>query len=230
VPLTRRVLNRLVHAGRRWVQRAGAIQPGTDLADSFGTFGAGSYITYPMATLYGARAIHIGEDTLVGRDCSLLVGYAPDDAVLPERGIVIGDRCVIGAGTTITAHASIVIGDDVWFGNQVFVSDASHGYQDPDTPIGVQLGPHQPVVVGAGTWVGHGTIILPGARIGRHVVVGAGSVVRGEIPDHAVVAGVPARVVRHFAPKTGWVSTHDPADVRPAWTASEVAAMLAGEA
>jgi acetyltransferase-like isoleucine patch superfamily enzyme len=222
-------LNRWVHACRRWVQRAGAIQPGTDLADSFGTFGAGSFITYPMATLYGASSIHIGEDTLVGRDCSLLVGYAPDEPGIPDRGIVIGDRCVIGAGSTLTAHTSITIGDDVWFGNQVFVSDASHGYQDPETPIGLQLGAHQPVVIGAGSWIGHGTIVLPGARIGRQVVVGAGSVVRGTIPDHAIVAGVPARVVRRFEPDVGWVASGDPSDTRPAWTTSEVAAMLSGD-
>ncbi len=230
MPLTRRVLNRLVHAGRRWVQRAGAIQPGTDLAESFGSFGAGSYITYPMATMYGASSIHIGADTLVGRDCTLLVGYAPDDTEIPDRGIVIGARCVIGAGSTLTAHASITIGDDVWFGNQVFVSDASHGYQDPETPIGLQLGGHRAVTVGAGSWIGHGTIILPGSQIGRHVVVGAGSVVRGEIPDHAVVAGVPARVVRQFDREVGWVSTTDPSDTRPAWTTSEVATLLAGDA
>ena len=60
MPLTRRILNRVVHAARRWVERAGAIQPGTDLAESFGTFGSGSLITYPMATLYGASSIHIG--------------------------------------------------------------------------------------------------------------------------------------------------------------------------
>lgn len=230
MPLTRRLLNRLVHAGRRWVQRAGAIQPGTDLAESFGAFGAGSYITYPMATMYGAPSIHIGEDTLIGRDCTLLVGYAPDDAVVPERGIVIGDRCVLGAGSTLTAHESITIGDDVWFGQRVFVSDASHGYQDPETPIGLQLGQHQPVVVGAGSWVGHGAIILPGARIGRQVVVGAGSVVRGTVPDHCIVAGVPARIVRRLDPGVGWVAASNPGDVKPAWTASEVAAMLAGEA
>jgi acetyltransferase-like isoleucine patch superfamily enzyme len=227
--LLRRLTNRAVHAVHRWVIRAGAIQPGTDLADSFGSFGAGSYVTFPIATLYGARSIHIGEDTLIGRDCTLLVGYSPDDPHLPEAGIVIGDRCVIGAGTKLTAHESIRLGDDVWFGQDVFVSDASHGYQDPETPIGLQLGAHRPVAIGDGTWVGHGSIILPGTRIGRHVVVGAGSVVRGAVPDHTVVAGVPARVVRALGPD-GWVATGDPTDVRPAWTATEVAAMLAGEA
>ena len=219
--------NRLVHAAHRWVARAGAIRPGTDAAEAFGTFGAGSYITFPMATMYGARSIHIGEDTLIGRSCSLLVGYSPDDRNVPERGIVIGDRCVLGAGSVLTAHASIVIEDDVWFGQNVFVSDASHGYQDPETPIGLQLGPHQPVVIGEGSWIGHGAIVLPGTRIGRHVVVGAGSVVRGVVPDHAVVAGVPAKVVRRLEPGVGWAATSDPDDVRPAWTASDVAALMA---
>ena len=52
---------------------------------------------------------------------------------------MIGDRCVIGARTSLTAHTSIVLGDDVWCGQDVFVSDASHGYQDPSVPIGRQL-------------------------------------------------------------------------------------------
>jgi acetyltransferase-like isoleucine patch superfamily enzyme len=228
--LSRRLLNRAVHVAHRWVERGGAIQPGTDLADSFGRFGAGSYIAYPMATLFGARSIHLGRDSLIGRSCTLIVGYGPDDAALPERGLVIGDRCVIGARTTITAHESITIGDDVWCGQDVFISDASHGYQDPETPVGLQLGTHQPVVIGAGSWIGHGAIILPGTTIGRQVVVGAGSVVRGAVADHSIVAGVPAKVVRHLEPAHGWVSANGSGDVKPAWTASEVAALMRGEA
>lgn len=210
------------------MDEAGAIQPGTDLADAFGSFGARSYMTYPMGTLFGQRSIHIGEGTLIGAHCTMLVGYSPADEVLPERGLVIGDRCVIGAGTILTAHDSITIDDDVWFGRDVFVSDASHGYQDPETPIGLQLGAKQPVTIGAGSWIGHGAIILPGTTIGRQVVVGAGSVVRGTVEDHAVVAGVPAKVVRRLEPEVGWVATSGSSDVRPAWTAAEVAAMLAG--
>ena len=58
--------------------------------------------------------------------------------------------------------------------------------------------------IGAGSWLGAGAIILPGARIGRNVVVAAGSVVRGEVPDRCVVAGVPARIVREFQGLAGW--------------------------
>lgn len=229
MPLLRRPLNRLVLAARRWIADAGAIQPGTDQADAFGTFGASSYVAHPMATLFGERSIHIGEGTLIGANCTLSVGHSPDDRVLPERGLEIGARCVIGARSILTAHHSIRVGDDVWFGQNVFVSDSGHGYQDPETPIGLQLGAHDAVSIGAGSWVGHGAIILPGARIGRNVVVGAGSVVRGPVPDHTVVAGVPAKVVRRLEPGVGWVPTSGTGEIRPAWTAAEVAAMLAGE-
>ncbi len=108
---------------------------------------------------------------------------------------------------------AIVVGDGVWFGQDVFVSDAGHGYQDPDVPIGDQFGSHDPVVIGPGSWIGHGAILLQGTRLGRNVVVAAGSVVRGDVPDHAVVAGTPARVVRRYEPGIGWVGRTG--DVRP---------------
>ncbi|WP_277869178.1 acyltransferase [Nocardioides houyundeii] len=225
---SRRVLNRALHRLRNWVEVVAAIHPDTDAADRFGRFGRGSCIAFPAAALFGESAIHLGENTLVGRHCSLSVGYSPDQDDLPERGLVIGDRCVIGARTTITAHESVVIGDDVWFGQSVFISDASHGYQDPGMPIGLQLGRHQPVSIGSGSWIGNGAVILPGATVGRHVVVGAGSVVRGHVEDHAVVAGVPARTVRRYVPEVGWIATDGSGEVRPPFTAAEVEAVLTG--
>ncbi|MGB0099859.1 MAG: acyltransferase [Nocardioides sp.] len=209
----KRLLNAGVLAATRWVDRAGEIVPGTRAADGFGSFGAETCIGYPAATLMGTRSIHLGSGTLVGRQATLAVGYGPDDPRLPERGLVIGDRCVLGARVTIVAHVSVEVGDAVWFGQDVFVSDSGHGYQDPDLPIGEQFGGQLPVVIGAGSWIGHGAIILPGAQIGRNVVVAAGSVVRGEVPDHSVVGGAPARVLRRFEPGIGWVGTRG--DVRP---------------
>jgi acetyltransferase-like isoleucine patch superfamily enzyme len=206
------LLNRGVHAARSWVARTGEIVPGTHAAARFGSFGEGSCIDFPPATLLNVQAIHIGSGTLVGRDATLSVGYGAGDVHLTGRGLFIGDRCVLGARTTITAHECIEIGDAVFFGQGVFVTDASHGYQDPGLPIGKQLGAHRPVSIGPGTWVGHGAVILPGARLGRNVVVAAGAVVRGEVEDFAVVAGSPARVVRRLEPGVGWVGS---GDVRP---------------
>lgn len=211
----RRLLNRLVHATWRWADAVGTIIPGTVRADRFARFGDGSAIGFPVATLFGERHIRIGENTMIGRHCTLSVGYSQDDPHERTDGLVIGDRCVIGARSSFTAHESIVIGDDVWFGQDVLVSDSGHGYQDPGLPIGVQLAPHQPVRIGSGSWIGHGVIVLPGTTIGRQVVVAAGSVVRGEVEDHAVVGGVPAKPLRRYEPGTGWVAANDPDDVRP---------------
>jgi acetyltransferase-like isoleucine patch superfamily enzyme len=210
---TTRLFSRPVHAAWRWLDRAGEIVPGTRVAAGFGSFGKDSCIDFPPATLLNTRSIHIGSGTLIGRQATLSVGYGVGDANLPERGLVIGDRCVLGARSSITAHQSIEIGDDVFCGQGVFMTDASHGYQDPTRPIGKQFGRHLPVVIGSGTWIGHAAVILPGTRIGKNVVVAAGSVVRGLIEDHAIVAGNPARVVRRLEPDVGWVGSGG--DVRP---------------
>ena len=202
------------------MERAGEIVPGTRAAEAFGSLGEGSCIGFPAATLMGTRSIHIGRHTLIGRQVTLSVGYGPDHVRLPDRGLVIGDRCVIGARTSLTAHTSIEIGNDVWFGQDVFVSDASHGYQELDIPIGQQLGAHQPVSIGSGTWIGHGAIILPGAVIGRNVVVAAGTVVRGTVADYAIVGGAASRTLRTFEAGVGWVTPAG--DIRPVVTSAIV--------
>ena len=210
---THRLLGRAVHAALRWADRTGEVVPGSVLADRFGSFGVGSCIGFPPATLLNVESIHLGRDVLVGRQATLAAGYGPGDPGLGGRTLVIGDGCVLGAGITVTAHQYVELGEQVFTGQRVFITDASHGYQDPDTPIGRQFGTHQPVLIGSGTWLGHGAVILPGTRLGRNVVVAAGAVVRGEVEDHAVVAGNPARVVRRLEPGLGWVGTGG--DVRP---------------
>jgi acetyltransferase-like isoleucine patch superfamily enzyme len=197
--LRRRALNEAIHRAYRWTRSTGAIAPGTVAADRFGSFGPGSLIAFPHSTLYGEAQIHIGDDTLVGAWSTLSSGYAPWQTTVPPRALVIGDRCVIGLRSGIVAHESIEIGDDVWFGQEVFVTDSNHGYADLDVPIGRQLGKHQSVSIGAGTWIGHGAVILPGTRIGRMSIVAAGSVVRGDVPDRCIVGGIPARVLRVIA-------------------------------
>lgn len=211
--LANRLGHRLVHAAWRWVDRVGEIVPGTRAAARFGTFGDGSCIDFPPASIVGSESIHVGAGTLVGRQVTLSVGWGVGEQTLPPRALVIGDRCILGARTSITAHLSIELGDDVFCGQGVFITDASHGYQVPDRPIGAQFGRSLPVVVGAGSWIGHHAVLLPGTRLGRNVVVAAGSVVRGEVEDHAVLAGNPARVVRRFEPGVGWVGSRG--DVRP---------------
>ena len=211
--VTRRAAHSAVHAAWAAVKDAGEVRPGTRSADRFGSFGEDSSVGFPAATLMNVGSVHVGRSVLIGRHVTLSVGYSEGDPSARPRGLVIGDRCVIGARSVLTAHESIELEDDVWLGQDVFVCDASHGYQLPDVPIGLQMGPHAAVRIGAGSWVGHGAIVLPGTTIGRNVVVAAGSVVRGTVADHAVVGGSPARVLRSFEPGRGWVTPAG--DLRP---------------
>lgn len=105
-------------------------------------------------------------------------------------------------------HQSIDIGDHVFTGPYVYITDQNHVYDDPEAPIGRQWPRNNPVSIGSGSWLGTGAIILPGTRIGRQCVVAGGAVVRGEFPDHSVIAGIPAKVVRHYVPGQGWLPPH----------------------
>ncbi len=200
-----RLLNRLVHAGWQWVARHGAIGPGDAPAKRFGSFGEGTCLAFPPGALFGERWVHIGRDTLVGPDVSLSAGMVPGQRMITDPVVRIGDRCMIGRGSHIVGHFSIEIGDDVYTGPYVYVTDQNHGYEDPDEVVHAQWPHDVPVKVGAGSWIGTGVVILPGTTLGRNVVVGAGAVVRGDFPDNSVVAGVPARVVRRYVRGSGWL-------------------------
>jgi acetyltransferase-like isoleucine patch superfamily enzyme len=185
-------------AGEVWTALTdwGAIRPASRRAGRFRSFGEGSAICFPVVALFGERYITVGAGTVIGPYVSLSAGVSPAHELGDRSVVTIGDRCLIGKGTGIVGHEDIEIGDDVFTGHNVYITDASHGYDDPDTPIGRQFGEPRPVRIGPGSWLGHGTIVLPGSCIGSHVVVGAGSVVTGELPDFSVAVGNPARVIR----------------------------------
>lgn len=196
---------RAVHWAWRAAQRAGAVTADTPAGARFAAFGPGSILVFPSGAIFGEPWIEVGTDTVVGQHVSMSAGTVPDQDLGPVPLLRIGDRCVIGRGTHIVAHESIVIGDDVFTGPYVYITDQNHGYADPDAPIGRQWPSNAPVSVGAGSWLGAGAIILPGTVIGRNVVVGAGSVVRGHVPDRCVVAGVPAKIIRSYVAGDGWL-------------------------
>lgn len=174
----------------------GAIGPDTRRGRRFGAIGEGSVICFPPNAIFNEQYIRIGVGTLLGPHITLSAGMVPGQRMVTDPVISIGDRCLIGKGSGIVGHLQITIGDDVWTGHHVYITDQNHGYDDLARPISEQVMPERPVSIGDGSWLGHGTVVLPGASIGRHVVVGANSVVTGLIPDNSVAAGVPARVLR----------------------------------
>lgn len=194
----KRAVGDLVHLSWDAARELGAIGPDTRRGKRFGKLGANSVICFPSNTLFNEQYIEIGSGTLFGPQVTLSAGMVPGQQMITDPVISVGDRCLIGKGSGIVGHLQITIGDDVWTGHHVYITDQNHGYEDLDLPISQQVMPEQPVSIGDGAWLGHGTVVLPGAVVGRHVVVGANSVVTGELPDNCVAAGVPAKVIKQL--------------------------------
>jgi acetyltransferase-like isoleucine patch superfamily enzyme len=202
-----RLTGDLVQRGWEQAVRFGALGPRHRRARRFASFGPGSMIAFPPTVIFGEERIAIGEGSTVGPLATLSAGFPSQIGMTGGAVITIGDRCMLGKGIGIVGHERIEIGDDIWTGHYVYVTDQNHGYEDLDLPIGTQLWKNHPVSIGSGSWLGHGSVVLPGSRIGRHVVVAAGAVVAGiDVPDRSVVAGVPARVVKQWVDGEGWVA------------------------
>ena len=194
----RSAVGRTIRSVSKMLNRTASIGPNDHAARFYKQFGRGSIINWPTGNMYGERWISIGEDTMIAADVTLSAGMVPNQEMMTDPVVIIGDRCLIGRGSAIVGHYRIDIGDDVFTGMNVYITDQNHGYEDPDTPIGIQDPQDDPVVIGDGSWIGSGAVVLPGARIGKHCVVAANSVVRGTFPSHSVIAGVPAKVVRAY--------------------------------
>ena len=195
-----------MHRIWRSARDAAAIGPDTRAGRRFGAFGRGSIICFPPNTLFNEQFIRIGEGTMIGPGVTLSAGMVPGQVPVTDPVVRIGDRCLIGKGSGIVGHLAIDIGNDVWTGHHVYITDQNHGYERLDLPISQQSMPERPVLIGEGSWLGHGTVVLPGANIGRHVVIGANSVVTGTIPDYSVAVGSPARVIRRYVEGQGWLA------------------------
>ena len=185
-------------------QFAAAITADTPRGRAFKHFGSGSLIAFPWVTIYNEHYIEIGRNTMLGPYIALSAGMMPGQECVTSPVVRIGDRCLIGRGSGIVGHLAIDIGNDVWTGHHVYITDQNHGYEVVKRPISKQTQPERPVVIGDGSWLGAGTVVLPGATIGRHVAVGANSVVTGELPDFCVAVGAPARVIKRYDPQGGW--------------------------
>ena len=194
----RAAVGRTIRGVSKMLNRTASIGPNDHAARFYKHFGRGSIINWPTGNMYGERWISIGEDTMIAADVTLSAGMLPNQEMMTDPVVIIGDRCLIGRGSEIVGHYRIDIGDDVFTGMNVYITDQNHGYEDPDTPIGIQDPQDDPVVIGDGSWIGAGAGVLPGARIGKQCVVAANSVVRGTFPSHSVIAGVPAKVVRAY--------------------------------
>ena len=111
--------------------------------------------------------------------------------------ISVGARTFINYGAVILDGAEVTIGDDVQIGPSVQLLTALHPLDPTERRRGTETA--KPVTIGDGAWLASGVIVLPGVSIGADAVVGAGSVVTGDLPAGHLGFGNPCQVIRQIA-------------------------------
>src|SRR5687768_3758956 len=113
-----------------------------------------------------------------------------------EGLISIGAKTVMGQECTISAFQHVSIGRECVIADRVMLIDFDHGMVEVDRPVRLQGIYKRDVRVGNNVWIGYGACILRGVTVGDNAVIGTNAVVTRDVPDNAVVGGVPARVIR----------------------------------
>ena len=128
----------------------------------------------------------------LGKRCRL--GMEVELRTVEAGHIQIGEDTRLNRGCTLTSYAQIRIDDFTIIGEFVSIRDANHGLKRGE-PMRYQPHTCEPILVGRDVWIGRGSCILPGVTIGEGAVIGANSVVTRDVPDFAIAAGVPAKVI-----------------------------------
>lgn len=160
----------------------------------FGSIGERVFIISPLK-IDGKKNICIGDGVHIYYRTWL---YALPVTGYGECELKIGKGSTIGNFNHIIATHSIIIGNNVLTADKVYISDNIHDYSDIEVPIKEQRIIQKNVVqIGDGSWLGENVCVI-GAKIGKHCVIGANSVVTKDIPDYSVAVGSPARVIKRY--------------------------------
>lgn len=159
----------------------------------FAAWGAKSRLE-PSTKLFSPYLIRVGCNVYI---CEHAWLNAKDDRGDAKPTLTIGDGTYIGRFVHINAWRQVIIEDNVLIADRVYISDADHKYKDTQIPIRLQGDYFKGAVkLKQGCWLGVGVVILPGVTIGKNSVVSANSVVTQDVPDYAIAAGNPAKVIK----------------------------------
>jgi acetyltransferase-like isoleucine patch superfamily enzyme len=163
---------------------------------------------------YGHFFERVGENTVFvgvpdfdpGFNAPLIVALGDGVTLYPGvsiRGygrLTIGDYSSINSGVIFGLTCDLTLGKHVLVADNVSFRTADHEFADPDRPIVEQGERRGSIVVDDEVWLGANVTVLRGVRIGRGAIVGANAVVTRDVPAHAIVGGVPARLIRSRLP------------------------------
>lgn len=129
-----------------------------------------------------------------GEDCYIEL---PFYANWGGHHVHFGNKVYANFNLTLVDDGHIYVGDKVMFGPNVTVATANHPIEPSLRSKGLQY--NKDVYIGENTWIGAGSIIVPGVKIGKNTIIGAGSVVTKDIPDNVVAVGNPCKILREVS-------------------------------
>jgi acetyltransferase-like isoleucine patch superfamily enzyme len=170
------------------------------------SLGRGSIIRKPL--FWTPEYIEVGSDVLIWPGCRFEgIDLDPATEGTAPR-IILGDGVSFQQHCHLTAARHVEIGarTSVLFGSMI--TDTDHRYDRIDLPPAQQPLDIRPTVIGEHCFIGARASIQAGTRLGRHCIVGTNAVVRGTFPDHCVLVGAPARVIKRYDPdRSAWRRT-----------------------
>jgi acetyltransferase-like isoleucine patch superfamily enzyme len=113
-----------------------------------------------------------------------------------EGEVSIGAKTVMGEECTISAYQHVSIGRECIIADRAMMIDFDHGVVEVERPIREQGIYKRDVRIGHNVWVGYGACFLRGTTVGNNCVIGTNSVVTKDVPENAVVGGIPAKLIR----------------------------------
>ena len=138
--------------------------------------------------------VKLGRWSWIGHRCKIRVH---------EGEFSLGAKSVMGQECTVSAYQHVAIGRECIIADRVMMIDFDHGMVETERPIREQGIYKRNVDVGHNVWIGYGACLLRGVSVGENSVIGTSAVVTANVPANAVVAGIPARLIRtRKAPKT----------------------------
>lgn len=181
----------------------------------------GDYCISQKAELIGVKNISLGKNAIIFPHAELNTSAAPyqkpykkRDAsgsirigsgvkiknnvslITYEGSIEIGDNTSVNPLTIIYGHGGVVIGKNVMIAAQTIIISSNHSFEDLHVPMNKQDLSAKGVVVGDNVWIGANSKILDGVNIGTGAIIAAGCVVNKDVPEYAVVGGVPGRILK----------------------------------
>jgi acetyltransferase-like isoleucine patch superfamily enzyme len=165
------------------------------LNQKFGSVGTGSRISRKTWTT-GSKNIFIGKQVKIGPYCRLETFSNYGKETKPR--LIISDFASLQHAVHVYCSQHLEIQDGVLIASGCVITDNNHGIDPLGSFYENQPLSSSPTIIKRGAWLGENVAVLAGSTVGIRSVIGANSVVKGDIPDYCIAAGIPARLIKRF--------------------------------